>query len=99
MTRVYIVVEGQTEESFVNEVLAPALTPRRVYLYPILLGGKGGSTNYARVKKDVLQQLKVDPSYYYSTMLDLYGLGKDFPGTPLPPNLSTSTKQLISSKR
>lgn len=92
MTRVYIVVEGQTEESFVNGVLAPALAPCRVYLHPILLGGKGGSTNYARVQKDVLQQLKQDPSYYCSTMLDLYGLGKDFPGTPLPPNLSNLNK-------
>jgi len=92
MTRVYIVVEGQTEESFVNEVLAPALTPRRVYIYPILLGGKGGNTNYARVQKDILRQLKQDPTAYCSTMLDLYGLGKGFPGTRLPPNLSNLEK-------
>ena len=92
MTRVYVVVEGQTEESFVNEVLAPALTPRRIYLYPILLGGKGGNVNYARVQKDVLRQLKQDPSAYCTTMLDFYGLGKDFPGTPVPPNLSNLAK-------
>jgi len=92
MTRVYIVVEGQTEESFVNELLAPALRSRQVYLYPVLLGGKGGNTNYARVQKDVLRQLKQDSSAYCSTMLDLYGLGKGFPGTQLPPNLSNLDK-------
>lgn len=92
MTRVYIVVEGQTEESFVNEVLASALTPRQIYLFPLLLRGTGGNTNYARVQKDVLRQLKQDPLAYCSTMLDFYGLGKGFPGTPLPLNLSNLAK-------
>ncbi len=95
MTRVYVVVEGQTEESFVKDVLAPVLWPHQVYLTPIILGvpgHKGGRTNYARVKKDVLVLLKQDRSAYCSTMLDLYGLAKGFPGTPLPPNLSNLHK-------
>lgn len=68
---------------------------RQVYLTPIILGvpgHRGGRTNYARVKKDVLVQLKQDRTAYCSTMLDLYGLGKGFPGTPLPPNLSNLNK-------
>ena len=63
MTRVNIVVEGQTEETFVNEVLAPALGYRGVYLTPRLLGtpGKqGGNVNYARVRRDVTAFLKQD---------------------------------------
>ncbi len=95
MTRVHVVVEGQTEESFVNEVLAPALWTRQVSLNPILLGvpgHKGGRPNYARVQKDILRKLKEDRSAYCSTMLDSYGLGKGFPGTPLPPNLSNLDK-------
>lgn len=95
MRRVYVVVEGQTEESFVKDVLAPVLWPRQVYLTPIILGvpgHRGGRTNYARVKKDVLVQLKQDRTAYCSTMLDLYGLGRGFPGTPLPPNLSNLNK-------
>lgn len=95
MTRVHVVVEGPTEESFVNNVLAPVLWPREVYLTPIILGvpgHKGGNPNYARVKKDVVVQLKQDPTAYCSTMLDLYGLGPGFPGTPLPPNLSSLDK-------
>lgn len=95
MTRVCVVVEGLTEESFVKEVLAPALWVREVYLTPIILGPpghQGGNTSYARVKKDVVVQLKQDRAAYCSTMLDLYGLGKGFPGTPLPANLPTTDK-------
>ena len=95
MIRVHVVVEGLSERSFVNSVLAPALWIHHVYLNPIVLGGpghKGGNVNYARVQKDVLRQLKQDPSAYCSTMLDFYGLGKDFPGAPVPTNLSNLEK-------
>jgi hypothetical protein len=95
LTRVYVVVEGSTEESFVNEILAPVLRPREVYLTPIILGPpghKGGNTNYARVKKDVLVQLKQDRAAYCSTMLDFYSLGRGFPGMPLPANLTNIEK-------
>jgi hypothetical protein len=66
-----------------------------VFLTPILLGvpgHKGGRTNYARVRKDVLLQLKQDQTACCSTMLDFYGLGEGFPGTPSPPNLSSLDK-------
>ena len=92
MTRVYVVVEGQTEESFVGEVLAATLWRRGVYLTPLLLRGSGGNPTYARLKRDVVTQLKQDHSAYCSTMLDFYGLGSDFPGTPLPDNLRNLEK-------
>jgi hypothetical protein len=95
VTRVNIVVEGQTERSFVNNLLAAALWPHQVYLTPILLGvpgQKGGRPTYARVQKDVLLQLQRDPTAYCSTMLDFYGLGEGFPGTPVPANLPNNAK-------
>ena len=95
MTRVYVIVEGQTEESFVSKVLAPALWPLQVYVNPIILGPpghKGGNTKYVRVKKDVMRQLAQDQTAYCSTMMDFYGLGKDFPGMPLPENLQNLEK-------
>ena len=90
-----MVVEGQTEESFVNNVLAPALWPREVYATPVIIGPpghKGGNPKYARLKKDVLKQLKQDRSAYCSTMLDFYGLGTDFPGMPQPANIDIINK-------
>lgn len=95
MVRVYVVVEGPTEESFIDKVLAPILWPREIYVVPRIVGvpgHKGGNANYARVKKDVLLQLKQDKTAYCSTMFDLYGLGEGFPGTPLPPNLQNIAK-------
>lgn len=95
MTRVVVIVEGQTEEAFVNDVLGEVLWPNEVYLTPILLGvpgHKGGRPNYARVKKDVLLHLKQDKAAYCSTMLDFYGLGPGFPGTPVPPGLPSIVK-------
>jgi Domain of unknown function (DUF4276) len=95
MKRVHVVVEGPTEESFVTNVLGPALWARQVYLNPIILGvpgHKGGNPSYARVQKDILRQLNEDRSAYCSTMLDFYGLGRGFPGTPPPANLSNLEK-------
>ena len=95
MTRVKLVVEGQTEESFINNVLAPVLWPRQVSLIPILLGApghQGGHTAYARVKKDILLHLKQDRTAYCSTMLDFYRLGRGFPGAPPTPNLPNLEK-------
>jgi Domain of unknown function (DUF4276) len=92
--RLYVVVEGQTEEFFGN-VLAEVLWGSNVHPTPILLGTpghKGGRTSYARVKRDVLVLLKQDRAAYCSTMIDLYGLGPGFPGHPPPDRLSNIAK-------
>lgn len=89
MIRVTVIVEGQTEETFVKGTLAQALWPRKIYVTPIILGvpgHKGGRTNYARVRKDLLRQLKQDRNAYCSTMIDFYGLGEGFPHEPLSPD-------------
>src|SRR5436309_9409833 len=95
MSRVYVVVEGQTEESFIGKILAPVLWPHNVYLTPLLLGRRGGRPIYARVRKDVLAVLKQDHSAYCTTMLDFYGLGEGFPGTPQPQN-SPATNRVVN---
>jgi hypothetical protein len=95
VTRVVVIVEGQTEETFVNDVLAEVFWPDAVYLSPVLLGvpgHKGGRPSYARVKKDVLLHLKQDKAAYCSTMLDFYGLGPGFPGTLVPMGLPSIAK-------
>jgi hypothetical protein len=95
VARVLVVVEGQTEEAFVGNVLAPALWERNVYATAIVLGRpghKGGRTNYERVSRDVLTFLKQDGRAYCTTMVDLYGLGAGFPGAPPPTHLSNIEK-------
>jgi hypothetical protein len=91
VTRINVVVEGATEESFIKNLLAVALWPKQVYLQAFLIGArghKGGNVSYARVKRDVAGVLKQDAHVYCSTMFDLYGLRRDFPGMPLPDNTS-----------
>ena len=82
MISVYVVVEGQTEENFVNDLLSPHFGGLGVYVYPRLLGRpghQGGRVNYDRVKKDVSIFLKQHRGAYCTTLIDLYGLGKGFP--------------------
>ena len=42
MVRVHIICEGQTEETFINEVLMPDFSRKGIYLYPALIGRPGG---------------------------------------------------------
>ena len=95
MSRVYAIVEGATEESFVKGPLADVLSLRRVYITPIILGvpgHKGGRATYVRVQKDILRQLKQDQRSYCTTMIDYYGLGAGFPGTPAPAHFTNIQK-------
>jgi hypothetical protein len=95
LSRVYAIVEGATEESFVKGPLAEALSLRQVDITPIILGipgQKGGRTSYVRVEKDILRQLKQDRRSYCTTMIDYYGLGAGFPGTPVPVHFTNIQK-------
>ncbi|MEQ1949541.1 MAG: DUF4276 family protein [Bryobacteraceae bacterium] len=90
-----VIVEGATEESFVNNVLAPALWAHSVYATAVIIGvpgHKGGRVSYSRLSKDILKVLKQDRLVYCSTMVDWYGLGDGFPGHPPPLNLPASEK-------
>lgn len=97
MNRVHILVEGQTEESFVKTILAPHLHRFGVHAVAILLttkrvkaGGhfKGGVTSYSKVKRDVQRLLGDSSARAVTTMIDFYGLPQDFPGKG---NLSGTT--------
>lgn len=89
MIRLHVVAEGQTEEGFVNAVLAEHLgafdistdvrcveTSRdrgRVY--------RGGLLDYARARRDLTRWMKEDrrSDAAFTTMFDLYALPPDFP--------------------
>ena len=47
--RLYVICEGQTEETFVNTVLAPHFAARDVTTTPLILPNKNGSN--ARLHK------------------------------------------------
>jgi hypothetical protein len=89
LTRVYALVEGQTEETFIQRVLEPHLRNLGVYLTPILVMTKrvkdgrkfkGGVSRYATVRKDLQRLLADRNARAVTTMIDYYGVPEDFPG-------------------
>ena len=81
MTRVRVIVEGQTEEAFVKETLAPALFQYDVYVAPTLIGRpghQGGRVTFDRICRDLILSLKQDAECYCTTLVDYYGLGNGF---------------------
>lgn len=89
MIRLHMVVEGQTEEEFVNSILAIHLgvfnistdarqmetSRRRARIY------RGGLVGYAHAKRDLTLWMREDqrPDAFFTTMFDLYALPEDFP--------------------
>ena len=83
-TRVNILVEGQTEETFARELLAPHLAGFQVWLTPRIVetskGHKGGAVSYGKIVRQVALWCKQDPKAIVTTLFDVYGLPSDFPG-------------------
>ncbi len=80
MSRIRILVEGQTEETFVNDVLSPHLNQIGIYPYALLFRRRGGSFRYEKCQKVILDALKQDKSAQITTMVDFYGMPRDWPG-------------------
>jgi hypothetical protein len=83
MNRVLAVVEGQTEQTFVREVLAPVLAVCGVYLTARLVGKpghKGGVGRYERARKDFVALLKQEEGTIVTSMFDYYGMPESWPG-------------------
>lgn len=87
--RLNFIVEGQTEETFVNQTLKPHLSrfsvgvSARVVTTSKQRGAKyrGGLSTYARARRDITFWTKQDKNtdVRFTTMFDLYGLPTDFP--------------------
>ncbi len=101
--RVAIVCEGQTEEAFVGQMLAPAFYSYRIVLQPLLIptspGHRGGALVYARVKRFLRKLLQNGDNFaVVTTLFDLYKLDKNFPdfhvatGKPLNQRLDIINK-------
>jgi hypothetical protein len=102
MKRIYILVEGQTEEQFVSEVLQAEFPQEQCYLQPIILetrrthsgqSYKGGVSTYTKIRSEVLKLLADTSACAVTTMLDYYGLPNNFPGkNQLNPNWNALQK-------
>ncbi len=92
MPRLNMIVEGQTEEAFVNGVLQEPLAQQQVWACARCVETsrdkrhariyRGGLLDYRRAKRDIQRWMKEDqrPDAYFTTMFDFYRLPADFPG-------------------
>ena len=88
--RLNFIVEGQTEEAFVNTILRPHLADFAVWasarrVMTSRKGGikhSGGIVNYAHARSDIGRWLREDKNQdaHFTTMFDLYHLPEEFPG-------------------
>ena len=90
MIRLYILVEGDTEERFVKNVLVPHLRSHDIDTYPVIVetrrdpfGRKHrGGGNWGKWRRDIdrLTGEQKGNDVRFTTLFDLYGLPKGFPG-------------------
>ena len=100
MTRLLVSVEGRTELRFVYEVLAPHLYTRGYTSVVASLMGtavsrdkRGGVKAWADVLKDIVNKLREDRGLIVSTMVDYYGMPRDWPGrAAVPPSGATPSQ-------
>src|SRR5580692_12041569 len=83
MPRLLVHVEGQTEESFVNEILRDHLlgigyesVSARIVGNARLRQRRGGIRPWLAVRKDIINHLKEDAGCLATMMVDFYGLPK-----------------------
>jgi hypothetical protein len=85
MLRLFVLVEGPTEEMFVNEVLAPHLYKKGFHSISARIFGsararskRGGVKGWDSTKVDFIRILKESNNCYVTTIVDYYGM----PATP-----------------
>ena len=100
--RVLILVEGQTEERFVKDVLGPSFWDQELHFHPTILvtkrvkdgpNFKGGVTNFAKFKNDAQRLLASSGGALVTTLLDYYRLPVDFPGMNSRPKNGPAQKR------
>lgn len=91
MIRLYLFVEGQTEQTFADTVLRPHFAAHGVFLHPAVLiaharrkgkAHRGGGRKYKPMRDDIERFTKQEASrdVRFTTLIDLYALAPDFPG-------------------
>ncbi len=106
LIRLHFIVEGQTEEAFVNEVLGPALATFGVFTdaQRITTGRRhgrvyrGGFVAYEHLARDLVRRMKEDAAAnsWFTTMVDYYRLPSDFPGHAETPSHIPAAQRAVS---
>ena len=93
MVRLYLFAEGQTEQTFADNIVKPHLAQYDVFLDKIILiahsrkkgkahRGGSGYGDYQPMRDDILRFLKQEKgtNVFFTTMIDLYAIHHNLPG-------------------
>lgn len=105
--RLFIVVEGQTEEELVKRVLVPHLANHQVWAVPIVVTTKRtpgtgakyrGGGHWAHWRNDLMRLSKQhhQRDVRITTLFDLYGIPADFPGYALHANDADTVRRVAN---
>jgi hypothetical protein len=95
MRKLHILVEGQTEEVVVNEVIKPYLSSDDLNVTTSILttkrpaGGpayKGGVTSWGKISREIQRLLDDTSTTLLTTLIDYYGFPGDAPGMQTRPH-------------
>ena len=101
MKRLYIIVEGQTEQEFVKSMIAPYLCRFGIYsVTPILIHtsktGRGGFVNYEHLKNDANKLLRSQKDdAVISMFVDYFRIPNNMPNTEKWENIKNHLEQVI----
>ncbi|WP_059280047.1 DUF4276 family protein [Dehalococcoides mccartyi] len=81
MNRVLVLVEGPTERVIIQQVFAPDLGVKNVFLNPKVVGQPGhkGGNRFAAVRRELRNLICQEPESIVTMFFDYYGLGNDWP--------------------
>lgn len=88
MKQIVVLVEGQTEETFIGEVVAPHLVALQIHIKASIIDPKrgigvphqkGGTRSYEPIQKDLRRLLKAPHIDIVTTMIDFYARPNNFP--------------------
>lgn len=91
---VIAIVEGKTEQIFIEKILRSYLAERKIYISATQIskpGQKGGDVRFERLKNELGIHLKSRSETYVTTMVDYYGV-KEWPGLDQIPVNSTPSQ-------
>jgi hypothetical protein len=75
MKRVIIICEGQTEQRFCTEVLAPYFISKSISIQgPTIKRSEGGLIPWPALKSQIEEHLKQEKHVFVTTMIDYYGV-------------------------
>ena len=95
MSRLIIIVEGDTEKEFVNTILVPYFHSKNFYNIDCfkVKHSKGGLSKYEHVRKDILNTV-YEANSVVTTLFDFYALPTDFPQFEESKNITNKSQRL-----